>query len=373
VPGVGDARHKSKAAGRRRLRRLERKRRLGGARSLHGEGGGGPRLDAGGRSPEEHMQPAEYWKNFNLGEEIGIAGTFIYNGIRRFHEIRALEFTDEIFEVLYNLSVGLERLLKVAVVLLEHEATTDQQGLEESLITHSHSELLRRVLKRRRSLKLSAVHREFLQLLTEFYKSFRYDRFSLQSVYDPKKERDALREFLGKHLSVDLRSRSSFVGTSNEDRYRHFMRRLVIKISSALYQVISDRARELNLYTYELRYASKAYTVFLGKADIPAEETLWKELLVFFMNTKETSGYLTFLRGIEPLKFDPALVEDYLECFKSDAGASEVVDELEVLYEDVPDKKERLEKMNVIGAHGLHFPEDDDEGDDFEPLDENDG
>lgn len=54
---------------------------------------------------------------------------------------------------------------------------------------------------------------------------------------------------------------------------------------------------------------------------------------------------------------------------------SEVVDEIEVLYEDVPNKKERLEQMNVIGARGLYFPEDDDSdgSDEFEALDKGDG
>jgi hypothetical protein len=79
--------------------------------------------------------------------------------------------------------------------------------------------------------------------------------------------------------------------------------------------------------------------LFLGKADIPSEEVLWKELLVFFMNTKETSGYLRFLRGIEPLNFDPGLVADYLDCFHSESARADVTGELETLYEDVEDKK----------------------------------
>ena len=61
------------------------------------------------------MNPSDFWKNFRLGEEIHISGTFIYYGLRRFHELRKLDFDDELFEFLYELSVGLERLLKSAV------------------------------------------------------------------------------------------------------------------------------------------------------------------------------------------------------------------------------------------------------------------
>ena len=33
------------------------------------------------------MNASDLWKNFRLGEELQIAGTFIYNGLRRFHEL----------------------------------------------------------------------------------------------------------------------------------------------------------------------------------------------------------------------------------------------------------------------------------------------
>ena len=57
------------------------------------------------------MTKHEAWKNFNLGQELSVSGTFIYTGLRRFHEMQVLDHTDEIFEFLYNISVGLERLL----------------------------------------------------------------------------------------------------------------------------------------------------------------------------------------------------------------------------------------------------------------------
>ncbi len=49
------------------------------------------------------MNPAEFWKNFRLGEELSISGAFTYNGLRRFYELRKLDQSDEIFEVFYNL------------------------------------------------------------------------------------------------------------------------------------------------------------------------------------------------------------------------------------------------------------------------------
>jgi len=307
------------------------------------------------------MNPAQFWKNFKLGEEISIAGAFIYNGLRRFHELRKLDHADEIFEVFYYLSVGLERLLKIAIVLLEHEDHGDQKALEQSLITHNHLELLRRI-RQHKQLSFGRPHHELLNLLSTFYRSFRYDRFSLSSVPGLGKERDALCGFFAKHLGVEFGDRDSIFGTPNDDRYRKFLRKTVQKISTEVYEVIVTKAGELNLYTYEVRDGSKAQTIFLGQADIAGEDVLWKELLIFFMNTTETSGYLQFLRDIPALDFDPGLVDEYLNCFQSDAAKAFVRDQLEHLYQELDDKRDRLNLVNVIGAPGMYFDDPEDDG-----------
>ena len=169
------------------------------------------------------MNPAQFWKNFKLGEEISISGAFIYNGLRRFHELRQLDYADEIFEVFYYLSVGLERLLKIAVVLLEHQDDGDQQALEQSLITHNHLELLHRI-KQRTPVNLSTPHNDLLSLLATFYKTFRYDRFSLSSVSDFRKERDAICGYFTKYLQVQFEEPNSILGTPNKLRYRKVFR-----------------------------------------------------------------------------------------------------------------------------------------------------
>lgn len=66
------------------------------------------------------MNKSELWRNFRLGEELHISGAFIYNGLRRFFELHKL-------------------------ILLEHSENGAQEELKESLKTHNHIELLRRV------------------------------------------------------------------------------------------------------------------------------------------------------------------------------------------------------------------------------------
>jgi len=301
------------------------------------------------------MEPTEFWKNFRLGEELSISGTFIYNGLRRYHEMQKLDHADEIFDVLYCLSVGFERLLKIAVVLFEHNDTVDQANLEASLITHSHLDLLAR-LRRHATVRVTGPQVELLSLLGRFYKSFRYDRFILSSVYNGKKEQRALLGFLGKYLEGSLPGDPSLFGVPNTDRHRRFLHKHATAISTAVYGAVEGRACSLNIYTYELRYGSKACAVFLGGAKIADEDVLWKELLVFFMNTDESSEYIDFLRSIEPLEFDIGRVGEYLDCFRSNAAKSLVTDELEHIYGELgKDAGERLDVMDTVGSPNAFF------------------
>ncbi len=91
------------------------------------------------------MNPTEFWQNFKLGEEQEIACNFIYDGLRNLHEMETISMETEIFPVLYNLSIGIERLFKVAIILLEFDDNTDINCLEKSLMTHNHLELLKRI------------------------------------------------------------------------------------------------------------------------------------------------------------------------------------------------------------------------------------
>lgn len=307
----------------------------------------------------EAMTPEQFWKNFNLGEEVSIAGSFIYNGLRRFHEMQQLEHTDEIFEVFYNLSVGIERLLKVAIVLLEHDPSLDVEALEKSLITHTHLELLRRV-KPHSDVNLSPVHNEFLALLSTFYKSHRYNRFLASSVYERDKEKKALLRFLSKHLDVEFEDSSMF-GISNTPRFKKFIRKVVTTITEKLYTIISDAARNQNLYTYEVRHDSRAESVFLGKADFAAEDLAWKELIVYLVNTKDKCGILEHIRSISELDFDPVMVQDYLEDFKTATMSSDVSDFVETAYWDIEggERKNREEMLGVIADPHIHFNDED--------------
>ena len=149
------------------------------------------------------MESIQFWQNFNLGTELQISGNFLFNGLHAFHTMERLDSTDEIFEVLYNLAVGFERLLKIQVALLEINKKTNLDEFEESLITHNHLALVARINKIQ-TLKFSTPHTELLNILGKFYKTYRYNRFQLSSINDSKPETNALINFFVKHLKLKL-------------------------------------------------------------------------------------------------------------------------------------------------------------------------
>ncbi|GAB3807090.1 hypothetical protein GCM10028868_36690 [Virgibacillus kimchii] len=64
---------------------------------------------------------------------------------------------------------------------------------------------------------------------------------------------------------------------------------------------------------------------------------------------------MDFIRGIEPLNFEPELVNDYLSVFKSDIEKHELIAQVEMFYEDIENKKERLEILDLLNNPHVFF------------------
>ncbi|MDD2336631.1 MAG: hypothetical protein PHD01_08625 [Geobacteraceae bacterium] len=301
------------------------------------------------------MEASQFWQNFELGKEIEIACGFTYDGLRNLHEMETLTYEAEIFGVLYNISVGLERLIKVAVILIEYNDNTDSSVFEKSLITHNHLDLFNRV-KKHHKISFGKVHIELLSLLGDFYKTCRYDRYSIDSVFDLSKEKKSLLSFLKKYLNIEIEEKYPFGVVMNEWRVKVFIGKTVGKIIEEIYKIIKSATSDKNIYTHEIRYYTKAYKLIYGKQyNFEEESVLWKELLIFLINTKEESSYLKFMKNIEPLGFDIGLISNYLQSFESNIKKIQVTEELESLYEDIEKKHDRLQMINLIGDSGVYF------------------
>lgn len=267
--------------------------------------------------------------------------------------------------------MGIERLQKVLLVLLENITVDDYEEFEKSLITHNHMELHNRI-RNNCGIEFNADQNGFLQLINSFYNSCRYDRFNLYGKL--RRERDLLVEYVSDRLHIEIIVDDFIFSTPNTDSIKNFFGSVVGEISRKYYEEIKEQAYKLGIYTYELRYESPAVKVFLPGLKRESlqeqyfdEQVSIKEFIIFLMNTRETSGFMRFVKSIEPLNLDVAFAEEYIADICEGNIPQALVDEVECLYlDDVENVKERLECVGVIGDRSCYFFDED------ESLDEDD-
>lgn len=307
-----------------------------------------------GNMEKTAMDKVTFWKTFNLCKEVSVAGNFIYNGIKTFDDIESFCFEDEIFEFLYNIAVGIERLAKIVLVLREDITDDTVEGFEKTLITHNHLDLIKRVIGDTKVFE--SVHFDLLNILTNFYKTYRYDRFSLRDVQNGDKEKQAITAYIEKYLGIEIDS-ELILSTPNDHRIKKFIGRSIGKIVSYLYNQIEESAREKGVFTYEVRTYSKAYKIFIKKEfDFYHEDVLWKEVLVFCLN-KGSDKYLELYKSLPPLGFDES-IPCLVKTFRNDTCRQMHTDMLDTLYEDVHDKTERLAFLDIVGDDFMLAEED---------------
>ncbi len=300
------------------------------------------------------MNVDQYWKNVNLNKELHIAGTFIYDAIFCLERMKHFCYEDECFSFLYNTSVGIERLEKIVIILLEHNNEKDQEQFEKSLITHNHLDLIKRIAGIT-SLNLGKEHKKFLSLLSDFYKSYRYDRYNLPSEIGVDKDQLALISFVSESLGIEIQT-SPLFPTEIDKQIRSFLGKIIGKIATQLYAII----RDAKTFTYELRYDSKAAKIFYANEkeyNFVDERICQKEILVYLMNNQNTnSGLIDFIKSIEPLELDNAVNNEYIKfLFDIKDDTYGVVDEISQIYEDRGFNKERFEMLSLLGKDGVSF------------------
>lgn len=304
------------------------------------------------------MTGDQFWQNFILRDEQEIAAGFIYDGLRSLHDIDTFRYGAEIFPVLYNLAVGIERLLKVSIVLAEFDGTNLQE-LEGGLKIHDHKELQER-LHTKRSFTLTPVAVEFLELLSTFYNKYRYDRLTFRPATPIEKDKKALLNFLHKHINIDISEDPPLFYVENSPEVKEFIGGIVKGIVHELYEAIQELAHNKNLYTYEVSGSnSKAAKVYFGDGPITfdKEERALIEVLRFFLETTDSTR-IDLLKEVETLPFDPALDMEYLQALirKKPQDLQGIVDEMEACNEEIENLRERLEIIEAIQNPHIFIP-----------------
>jgi len=306
------------------------------------------------------MDSSTFWKNFNLGTELQVSGSFIYNGLLVFDEMESFYREEEIFEFLYNISVGIERLLKINVILIEHTNEINQDVFFKSVKNHNHQKLLKSISNKYK-LKESKSKNAFIQLLNNFYNELRYDRYTNKDSINNNKEKKSLINFLEKYLKIKISN--EFLNVSQNDRTtKQFIGEVVKSIVVEQYEIIRKEASRLNIYTYEIRYNSKAYKIFMMEQfTFEFENRVQKELFIKFLANDKNSPLISFVKEIEPLEFDNYDENYYVKCMLSKLAVLNLDGELDVLDENIENLEERTDFLDGIGNDMVRFDSEEDE------------
>ena len=300
------------------------------------------------------------YKNFKMGNELDIAGEFIYDGMHTLNQMDVVSDGAAIFSFLYHTAVGVERLQKILVVLLEDITLDNYKEFEEGIVTHSHCYLHERISKKYK-IELNSRENEFLSILTTFYNHSRYNRFNIDKPYCQEKE--ITEKYIVKYLDETNISRSIYSSDIIVNQtVKELFGRVIGSISSKYYQALRDIASKKCTYTYELRSDSKAEKVFLSSCPkkslqrMKITETIaFKEFLVFLKNSKKSTPFTRFLKTLKPLEMDAALINEYIKEISKGTVPQSLVDEVEYLYEENNYGKERVEQISLIGDPNVMF------------------
>ena len=306
------------------------------------------------------MESSTFWKNFNLGTELQVSGSFIYNGLLVFDEMESFYHEEEIFEFLYNISVGIERLLKINVILIEHTNEINQDVFFKSIKNHNHQKLLKSISNKYK-LKEGESKNAFIQLLNNFYNELRYDRFTNKDSINNNKEKKSLINFLEKYLKIKISN--EFLNVSQNDKTtKQFIGEVVKSIVIEQYEIIRNEASRLNIFTYEIRYNSKAYKIFMMEQfTFEFENRVQKELFIKFLANDKNSSLISFVKEIEPLEFDNYDENYYVKCMLSKLAVLNLDGELDVLDENIENLEERIDFLDGIGNDMVRFDSEEDE------------
>ena len=293
--------------------------------------------------------------NFSIREEFQISGALLWKSINALNKIdfsenggRCIHLIEYPFFTLYFASQGIERMQKIIVELVckkNHIREMEKEKVYELLMSHAHNKL-NNWIEVKEDIKLNKNCRKLIDILTRFYNTVRYARYSDESYMKSNSpEYDLLLELKSSN-SLDL-------NWDIKNRFGNYLG----KIANIYYVVYKELCLHLNIYAYELDYDSSACFVF-GYRDNP--KNLYKEFInrqnakkeIFYWLMKNASEYPKYSIAKErALDFDAESVEHYLwEIIFNSEDGQEYYDEVEYFYDELcaTDKDEWKNRIQLI-------------------------
>ena len=306
--------------------------------------------------------PDSFWiyKNFNMVNELNIAGEFIYDGIDALNRMNTIDEIPLLFSFLYHVSVGIERIQKIILVLFGLNEQDDYQTFEKSLISHSHDDLNRRIKELCSSFSSTSRENAFLAVLSQFYITARYSRFNVGTEYDL--ERRLVSKYIQSNLASERIEHHFITGQIiiNHD-VKELFGRVIGSLSKKYYCAIREGCDKAGTFSYELQPNSKAERIFYSTEQKNSlyrekvnESIALKEFFVYLRNTSDSNAFIRFIESINPLEMDPGMTNEYISDFCNGIIPQALIDEIETLYEGIS-IKDRIQLISGLGEMNADF------------------
>ncbi len=201
-----------------------------------------------------------YQESVLMAHEVDLAGEFIYSALNKVNSMKSIDEPTDSFFVMYHLSVGIERLQKVLLVILEDVQMDNIGKFVNSIKMHNLLDLNGKIQSKTK-IGFSPEQKGLLSVLSDFYKNHRYNKYDFYS-YDMDSP-NSLSSFLKQYYSSYEETYSLLSERHlNNEEIKDFVGKCVGTICQKYYQKIWDVSHEKNIYCYELRHESAAEKIF---------------------------------------------------------------------------------------------------------------
>ena len=112
------------------------------------------------------------FKSVQMAKEVTIAGDYVFNSAKKAIQLTTVHNEFDINEILYNGSVGIERLQKIYLYLCVDNPFDKQEDLK----THNHCELEKKILSETGN-NLFENGRKIISIFNEYYSQYRYGNY----------------------------------------------------------------------------------------------------------------------------------------------------------------------------------------------------
>lgn len=291
------------------------------------------------------------FKNFNMGRELEVAGEFVYESAHRMIGIESFSNEFEVNSILYNGAVGVERLQKILLCLYCINTEEDINNPIRCLMEHNHLDLHDKI-QGYIDCGFNKNHICVLGVFSDYYNNFRYSNYMIDKDDDVRSL--IIRIFKRKDGKADFDSPMSLY---EREGFIKFYINLIGEIARKYFDLIREKAHELNMYTYEIDSSSNAVRVFWTAEEktlyeeMRIERISTKELLIFLYKCKHNDGVFRLMNDLEPLNYDFAFANEYISELSKGKVSPLLVDYTEDLYTDfsLKEQKDRKEIVDLIG------------------------